>query len=62
MVLPQSCLVVLNFSDRTVAVDLAEVGPRAEVLFATGAEAGWVGDLSTLTVEPFGVYIGELPA
>jgi hypothetical protein len=59
--MPQTCLVVLNFSDGPQAVDVAEVGERASVLFATGAEPGWVGKLSSITLEPFGVFIGEVP-
>ena len=56
----QTCLVVLNFSDRpqTLRFDLPAHGLRP--LFASGARAGRADDLSALVVGPYEVYIGEL--
>ncbi len=54
------CLVVLNFSDVPLMLDIARHGPFARVLFCTRGNAGRVDDLSELTLEPFGVYIGAL--
>ena len=56
----QTCLVVLNFSDRpqTLRFNLPAHGLRP--LFASGARTGRADDLSALVVGPYEVYIGEL--
>lgn len=56
----QTCLIVLNFSDRSQALrfDLPAHGLRP--LFASGKDAGRSHDLAQLVIEPYEVYVGEL--
>jgi alpha-glucosidase len=65
----QTCLVVLNMSERTYTLSfdgsaeaLAGVPgtPVAKLVFSSHARDGSTDDLSQLTVAPFEIYIGEL--
>jgi alpha-glucosidase len=64
----QTCLVVLNTSDRAHTLDLtrsAELAPapdagRARLIFSSRARENETDDLSRLSVAPFEIYIAEL--
>ncbi len=61
-----SVLVALNMSSspQTVSYNLAPKGTgsaRARTLLATAANTGAEVDLAKITLQPFGVYIGEVP-
>jgi alpha-glucosidase len=58
----QTCLVVLNMSDRSPSVNLALASHSARCLFSTHRPAGETQDLSALKLAPFEVYISELEA
>lgn len=56
----QTCLVVLNFSDRPQTLRFNLPAHDLRPLFASGARTGRADDLSALVVGPYEVYIGEL--
>jgi alpha-glucosidase len=56
----ETYLVVLNYSERAVTVNLEAAAPQARCLFSTTAGHGATQDLATLTIAPFGIYIGGL--
>ena len=58
----QTCLVVLNVSNTAHTVALIAAGARATCLYSTHHAAGSEDDLAALTVAPFEVYIGSVPA
>ena len=58
----QTCLVVLNLSERTQKVRFDLAPGVARRLCASGAHDGETDDLSELVVGPFEIYIAELTA
>jgi alpha-glucosidase len=56
----QTCLVVLNLSDRPHTLNLDLKSPRSHCLFSTRERPEDTDDLAGLKVSPFEVYIGEL--
>jgi alpha-glucosidase len=57
----QTCLVVLNLSERTHLLQFEEA-QRATCLFSTHKTAGEMIELAALSLAPFEVFIGELAA
>ena len=57
----QTCLVVLNYSDRahTLSFDLGE-GRAAQLVFSSRERPAVDGDLTALDIAPFEVYIAEV--
>jgi len=56
----QTCLVVLNMSDRAHALSFDLDARAARLLFSSQARDGDTDDLSQVSVAPFEVYIAEL--
>lgn len=56
----QTCLVVLNMSDRTHTLRFDLDSPTARCVFSTHRSDSDTDELSQLTVAPFEVYIGEI--
>ena len=57
----QTCLVVLNYSDRahTLSFDLGE-GRAVQLVFSSRERPAVDGDLTALDIAPFEVYIAEV--
>jgi len=57
---PQTCLVVLNMSDRAHELNFDLNAQRCKLLFSNLARDGDSDDVNKLSVAPFEIYIGEL--
>jgi glycosidase len=55
----QTCLIVLNFSDQPQTAQL-ELKGRARCLFSSAGREGCVEAVTTLSLTPFEIYVGEL--
>jgi alpha-glucosidase len=58
----QTCLVVLNLSEKALSLSFDLETTRVRTLYATDPGTPQVSLLSSLAVAPFGVFIGELEA
>jgi len=56
----QTCLVVLNMSDKALTLSFAVKSPNAHRLFSSSTLEAGTDDLSQLKIAPFEIYIGEL--
>jgi len=56
----QTCLVVLNMSDRAHTLRFDLDARTAQLVFSSHARGGRTDDLSQLKIAPFEVYIGEI--
>lgn len=56
----QSCLVVLNFSDRPLTLRFDELTSPVRLLFSSAARTSTQDDPARLALGPFEVYIGEV--
>ncbi len=58
----QTCLIVLNMSDRAHTLSFELTSRTARCLFSTAGNAGTMRAMSGLTIAPFEIYIGEMSA
>ncbi len=56
----QTCLVVLNLSERAHTLSLGLAASQARPLFSSHRRDGAADDLSHLAIQPFEIYVGEL--
>jgi hypothetical protein len=56
----QSCIVVLNFSDREHVLALGPEESQARLVFSNRARGNPTDDLSGVGIAPFEVYIAEI--
>jgi len=56
----QTCLVVLNYSEKTLNLDLQEAGTKAKVLFTNKDRLGKSDALDRLDILPFETFIAEV--
>ena len=56
----QTCLVVLNLSERSSELKIEEKGPAARCLFSTHKSENEIVPLDTIQLAPFEIFIGEL--
>jgi alpha-glucosidase len=56
----QTCLVVLNYSDKNLKLDLQEAGAKTKVIFTNKDRRGKSNELAHLNVLPYEILIAEI--
>jgi len=56
----QTCLVVLNYSDKSLKLDLQEAGAKTKVIFTNKDRRGKSNELAQLNILPFEILIAEI--
>ena len=56
----QTCLVVLNYSDKKLSLDFSGVGGKLKTLFSLTGEPSHVISLSDVKITPYGIWIAQV--